>query len=82
MGGRRVPEHHAAAPPTEGEEGMTARELYAAELEATFELTTPGLVRAFATVPREAFLGSGPWTIGCCGPIGADQGRPSGVSQE
>jgi len=40
------------------------REFYARELLFAANLTTPGLVEAFAKVPRENFLGSGPWQLG------------------
>src|SRR5262249_10938004 len=36
---------------------------YAEELRAVAELRSEVLVQAFATVPREAFLGPGPWQI-------------------
>ena len=42
---------------------MTVREYYAEEIEAVCGLTTPALARAFATVPRERFVGSGPWMV-------------------
>lgn len=42
---------------------MTHRDFYAGELEATCGLRTAALTRAFAAVPRERFLGPGPWTI-------------------
>jgi len=41
-----------------------ARRAFAEELEAVAHLETPELVDAFARVPREAFLGAGPWQIG------------------
>lgn len=40
------------------------REFYAREVQFAASLTTPGLVEAFAKVPREKFLGPGPWQIG------------------
>lgn len=40
------------------------RAFYAQELRFDASLTTPGLVEAFAKVPREKFLGPGPWQIG------------------
>jgi protein-L-isoaspartate(D-aspartate) O-methyltransferase len=40
-----------------------ARLFYAEELHAVCNLQTPALVRALATVPRERFLGPGPWRI-------------------
>jgi protein-L-isoaspartate(D-aspartate) O-methyltransferase len=36
---------------------------YARKVERLAELRTPGLTRAFATIPREAFVGPGPWQI-------------------
>jgi protein-L-isoaspartate(D-aspartate) O-methyltransferase len=39
------------------------RRFYADEIEAVANLTTPGLVDALATVPRERFLGPGPWVV-------------------
>ena len=41
-----------------------ARRAFAEELEAVAHLESPELVDAFARVPREAFLGAGPWQIG------------------
>jgi protein-L-isoaspartate(D-aspartate) O-methyltransferase len=40
------------------------REFYAQEVKFAANLTTPGLVEAYARVPREKFLGPGPWQIG------------------
>ncbi|HEV2195500.1 MAG TPA: methyltransferase domain-containing protein [Candidatus Acidoferrum sp.] len=40
------------------------RAFYAREVKFAASLTTPGLVEAFARVPREKFLGPGPWEIG------------------
>jgi protein-L-isoaspartate(D-aspartate) O-methyltransferase len=40
-----------------------ARRAFAEEIEAVAHLETPELVDAFARVPREAFLGPGPWQI-------------------
>ena len=40
------------------------REFFAREVKFAASLTTPGLVEAFAKVPREKFLGPGPWQIG------------------
>jgi protein-L-isoaspartate(D-aspartate) O-methyltransferase len=40
------------------------RSFYAQEVRFAANLTTPGLVEAFAKVPREKFLGPGPWQIG------------------
>ena len=37
------------------------RRFFAEEIEACAGLRTPRLVEAFATIPRERFLGSGPW---------------------
>jgi protein-L-isoaspartate O-methyltransferase len=41
----------------------TRRQLYAEELRAVSNLRSAALVQAFATVPREQFLGPGPWQI-------------------
>jgi protein-L-isoaspartate(D-aspartate) O-methyltransferase len=40
-----------------------ARRFYAAEIRAVAHLRTAALAAAFATVPRERFLGPGPWQI-------------------
>jgi len=42
---------------------MTAREFYAEEIEAICGFKTAGLTQALAAVPRERFLGPGPWTV-------------------
>lgn len=42
---------------------VALREFYAEELRAVSNLRSPALVRAFAKVPREHFLGPGPWEI-------------------
>jgi protein-L-isoaspartate(D-aspartate) O-methyltransferase len=39
------------------------RRFFAEEIEAVARLRSPALVEAFATVPREAFLHPGPWTV-------------------
>ncbi len=39
------------------------RAFYAQEVRFAASLSTPGLVEAFAKVPREKFLGPGPWQI-------------------
>jgi protein-L-isoaspartate(D-aspartate) O-methyltransferase len=41
----------------------TARERYAEELSYTAHVTSPAVIRAFARVPREQYLGPGPWRI-------------------
>jgi protein-L-isoaspartate(D-aspartate) O-methyltransferase len=40
------------------------RKFYAQEIRFAANLATPGLVDAFAKVPRERFLGPGPWQLG------------------
>lgn len=40
------------------------RGFYAQEVKFAAGVTTPGLVKAYACVPREKFLGPGPWQIG------------------
>jgi protein-L-isoaspartate(D-aspartate) O-methyltransferase len=39
------------------------RRFFAEEIEAVARLRSPRLVDALATVPREQFLGAGPWTV-------------------
>jgi protein-L-isoaspartate(D-aspartate) O-methyltransferase len=39
------------------------RRFYAEEIQVISNLTSPGVVEALATVPREQFLPPGPWTI-------------------
>src|SRR6185295_6799167 len=39
------------------------RQFFAEELEAVCRLRSPLLVKAFAMVPREQFLGPGPWMV-------------------
>jgi len=39
------------------------RRFFAEEIQATSNLTNPALVDALATVPREQFLGPGPWIV-------------------
>lgn len=39
------------------------RRFFAEEIEAVAKLRSPRLVEALATVPRERFLGAGPWTV-------------------
>jgi protein-L-isoaspartate(D-aspartate) O-methyltransferase len=46
------------------------RQLYAEELRAVSNLRSAALVQAFATVPREQFLGPGPWQIVAPAPPG------------
>lgn len=41
----------------------TARQLYAEELRFTANVTCRSVIKAFATVPREHFVGPGPWRI-------------------
>ena len=41
----------------------TARRSYAEELRFTAHLRSPAVVAAFATVPRERFVGAGPWRV-------------------
>ncbi len=44
--------------------GLAAyRRFYAEEIQTIAGLKTPGLIDALATVPREDFLGAGPWTF-------------------
>lgn len=41
----------------------TRRQFYAEELRAAVNLQSEALVKAFATIPREHFLGPGPWEV-------------------
>ena len=41
----------------------TVREYYAEELRAVANLQSEAVVKAFAKVPREHFLGAGPWRV-------------------
>jgi protein-L-isoaspartate(D-aspartate) O-methyltransferase len=41
----------------------TARRFYAEELRFAAHVTDPAVIAAFATVPRERFLGPGPWQV-------------------
>ncbi len=41
----------------------TIRQRYAEELTYNAHLTSPAVIRAFARVPRERYLGPGPWKI-------------------
>jgi protein-L-isoaspartate(D-aspartate) O-methyltransferase len=40
------------------------RRIYADEIRFVANLTSPALVEAFARVPREKFIGPGPWQVG------------------
>jgi len=40
------------------------RRFYAEEIRYAANLSSPALIQAFARVPRERFLGTGPWQIG------------------
>lgn len=40
------------------------RQFYAEEIQLAANLTSPTLVAALARVPRERFLGPGPWQVG------------------
>lgn len=42
---------------------LALREYYAEELRAVANLRSEALVKAFAKVPREHFLGLGPWQV-------------------
>ncbi len=39
------------------------RQFYAEEIRAVSNIQTQAIVKAFANVPRESFLGPGPWQI-------------------
>jgi protein-L-isoaspartate(D-aspartate) O-methyltransferase len=42
---------------------QTARQIYAEELRCLTHMSSPALFAAFATVPRERFVGPGPWRV-------------------
>lgn len=44
-------------------DACTARVAFAEELRVTANLRSPAIIRAFATVPRERFVGPGPWRV-------------------
>jgi protein-L-isoaspartate(D-aspartate) O-methyltransferase len=52
--------HHDQAGGRDVEE---ARQRFAEELRYTARIRSPNVVAAFATVPREHFLGAGPWRV-------------------
>ena len=39
------------------------RRHYAEEIRATAKIASEAVVKAFAAVPREDFVGAGPWTV-------------------
>ena len=57
----RAGERREATPMSEQLEAV--RRFYAEELRFAAGLRSPALVAAFATVPRERFVGAGPWRI-------------------
>src|SRR6266478_8533172 len=50
------------------------RQFYAEEIRAVSNIQTEALIKAFATVPREHFLGPGPWQIANPDAYGARMG--------
>jgi len=49
----------------------SVRRMYAQQIVATASATTPALLDAFAAIPRERFLGPGPWLV-----VGAGDPKP------
>lgn len=47
------------------------RRFYAEEVSLAAQISSPALVEALASVPRERFLGPGPWRVGTFGGLGA-----------
>ena len=45
--------------------------MYAQQIVAAATATTPALLDAFAAIPRERFLGPGPWVV-----VGAGDPKP------
>jgi len=57
-----------------------SRQFYAEELQFLTQMTSPALLRAFATVPRERFVGPGPWRVlGPAGFLTTEDADPSRV---
>src|SRR5215510_2835608 len=44
-------------------DSATVRARFAAEMQAALQLKSDAVIAAFAAVPREAFLGAGPWLV-------------------
>jgi protein-L-isoaspartate(D-aspartate) O-methyltransferase len=51
------------APPTDVLHLQRARQFYAEEVRAVANIKSDAVIKAFANVPRENFLGPGPWKI-------------------
>ena len=51
------------------------RRFYAEEIAAVAGLRSQVLIKAFATVPREHFLGPGPWKLGGLETVSIDETR-------
>jgi protein-L-isoaspartate(D-aspartate) O-methyltransferase len=60
---------------------MTPREFFAQEIAATAGIRTAALVAAFAAIPRERFLGPGPWTVRGEGDVSGPRTTPDGDPQ-
>ena len=78
--GVRIGQADASAEPGGGQAFQTqghvmtldeVRAWYAEDIRVTLGLTSPGLEAALAAVPRERFVGAGPWTI-----VGGTNPRP------
>src|SRR5262245_5545857 len=54
----------------------TARQVYAEELRFTANVISRPVIRAFATVPREHFVGPGPWRDRALHDARKGRGRP------
>ncbi len=59
----------------ESSELRAQRQFFAEEVQTVANVRTPALVEAFARVPREGFLGPGPWLIRGEGDFGAASPR-------
>jgi protein-L-isoaspartate(D-aspartate) O-methyltransferase len=53
------------------------RRFFAEEIRAVAALESPALIRAFARVPRERFLGSSPWFVAPAVSLGPTRYRPT-----
>jgi hypothetical protein len=57
-----------------------ARHGYAEELRFTARVSSPAVVNAFAAVPRERFVGPGPWLCGHRRVPGSSPGKQRGLT--
>src|ERR1700679_4079144 len=63
VSGRLSPRNCRGKGPPMTDQLEAARQSYAEELRFTAHLDSPAVVAAFAAVPRERFVGAGPWRV-------------------